>query len=173
MPPPTADLEASPTVAKLEQYLKQLFELQRFTQTSLVRKLERFHCEDICIADLEARPEAYPCFGTEEEIRQHLEGLKRNDGEIARLEEQVEEGQRSYAENAHRLDVVNDLIAKRRAREQEFESEEEDCENEQEGEEGEHDVEEEDYESGEQESEEEEHEVEQIPRVKIGQLKIH
>jgi hypothetical protein len=148
--PPTADLEASPTVSKLEQYLKQLFELQCFTQTSLARKLERYHCEDVCLADLEARPEAYPCFGTEEEIRRHVEGLQRDDGEFVRLVEQVEEGKRSYAENVHRLNVVSGLIAKRQAREQEFEDHESD-----------------------QESEEEEHEVEQCVRVKLGQLRIH
>ena len=39
---------------------------------------------------------------------------------------QVEEGKRSYAENVHRLDVVNCLIAKRRTREQGLEFEFED-----------------------------------------------
>ena len=60
-----------------------------------------------------------------------MEGLRWKDGEFASLVAQVEEGQRGYAENVHRLDVVNGLIAKRRAREQEFEGEQEDFESEQ------------------------------------------
>ena len=149
----TTDLERSPTVAKLEQYLKQLFELQCFTQRSLVRKLQRYHSEDVCLADLEARPGAYR---TEEEILRHVEGLQRRDGEFARLVAQVEEGQHSYAENVHRLNVVNDLIAKRCAREQEFDGEE-------------------DYESKEDEegSEQDAYEGEQSIRVKLGHLRIH
>ena len=141
---PIADLEASPSVAKLEQYLKRLFELQCFTQRSLARKLEQCQHEDACLAHLEERPGAsYRCFGTEEEIQRHTEegpGLattrtlrEEKDGEMARLAAQVEEGKRSYAENVHRLDVVNGLIAKRRAWEQEleFESDEENNESEQ------------------------------------------
>jgi hypothetical protein len=155
--PLTTDLEGSPTVAKLEQYLKQLFKLQCFTQRSLVRKLQRYHCEDVCLADLEARPGAYPCFGTEEKIRLHVEGLQRKDGEFARLVVQVEEGQHSYAENMHRLNVVNGLIARRRAREQEFEGEQEDYESE---------VDEDD-------SEQEAYEGEQRIRMKLGHLRIH
>lgn len=124
------DLEASPTVAKLELYLKRLFELQCFTQRSLARKLERYQYEDVCLADLEERPGAFLCFGTEEEVQRHTEGLatqgEEKDAELARLVAQVEEGQRSHAENVHRLDVVNGLIAKRRTREQESEFESED-----------------------------------------------
>ncbi|KAH9981776.1 hypothetical protein BJV77DRAFT_967145 [Russula vinacea] len=134
--PPTADLEGSPSVAKLEQYLKQLFELH---------------------ASHRARPGAYPCFGTEEEVRRHVEGLRWKDGEFASLVAQVEEGQRSYAENVHRLDVVNGLIAKRRAREWEFEGEQEDYESEQDD----------------NESEREEHEGEQSIRAKLDYLRIH
>ena len=155
--PPTADLEGSPSVAKLEQYLKQLFELQCFTQRSLARKLERYRREDVCLADLEARPGAYPCFGTEEEVRRHVEGLRWKDGEFASLVAQVEEGQRGYAENVHRLDVVNGLIAKRRAREREFKGEQEDFKSEQDD----------------NESEREEHEGEQSIRVKLDYLRIH
>jgi hypothetical protein len=74
------------------------------------------------------------------------------DDELARLAAQVEEGQRSYAENVHRLDVVNGLIAKRRAWEQEleFEGEEEDYESGKDGHEGEHSI-----------------------RTKFGHLRIH
>lgn len=125
-----ADLEASPTVAKLEQYLKRLFELQCFTQRSLAHRSERYRHEDVCLAHLEERPGAsYPRFGTDGPATQREE----KDGEMARLAAQVEEGQRSYAENVHCLDVVNDLIAKRSVWEQEleFEGEEEGCESEQ------------------------------------------
>jgi hypothetical protein len=99
--------------------------------------LERYQYEDVCLADLEERPGPFLCFGTEEEIQRHMEGLatqrEEKDAELARLAAQVEEGRLSYAENVHRLDVVNGLIAKRRAREQEveFEGEEDDYESEQ------------------------------------------
>jgi len=138
------DLERSPTVAKLEQYLKRLFELQCSTQRSLARKLERCQYEDACLADLEVRPGAYPCFGTDEEIQRHMEGLatqrEEKRGELARLAVQVEEGQRTYAENVHRLHVVDGLIARRRMREQEleFEGEEEGYESKQDEHECEH-----------------------------------
>jgi hypothetical protein len=104
--------------------------------------LEQYRHEDVCLAHLEARPGAYPCFGTEEEIQRHVEGLatqrEEKAGELARLAAQVEEGQRSYAENVHCLDVVNGLIAKRRGWEQELELEggEEDYESER----GEHSI---------------------------------
>jgi hypothetical protein len=55
---------------------------------------------------------------------------------------QVEEGQHSYTENVHRLDVVNGLIVKRHAREQELEDEQKDYESK----EDEDDSEEEEYE---------------------------
>jgi len=98
--------------------------------------LERYQYEDVCLADLEERPGAFLCFGSEEEIQRHMEGLatqrEEKDAELARLAAQVEEGQRGYAENVHRLDVVNGLIARRSAREQEleFEGEEEGYESE-------------------------------------------
>ena len=89
--------------------------------------MERYRYEDVSLADLEKRPGAYLCFGSEEEIQRHMEGLanqrEEKNGELARLAAQVDEGQRSYAENVHRLDVVNGLIAKRRAREREPEFE--------------------------------------------------
>ena len=93
-----------------------------------------------------------------------MEGLRWKDGEFASLVAQVEEGQRSYAENVHCLDVVNGLIAKRRAREQEFEGEQEDYESEQDDDESEQD---------DNESEREEHEGEQSIRVKLDYLRIH
>lgn len=106
---------------------------------------------------LEARPGTYPYFVTEEEIRRHLAELQRKDGEFTRLVAQVEERQHSYAENVHRLNVVNDLIAKRRAREQEFEGEQDDYENDED----------------EDDSEKEAYEGEQSIRMKLGHLRIH
>ena len=161
---PTADLEGSPTVAKLELYVKRLFELQCFTQRSLARKLERYQREDVCLADLEARPGASPCFGTEEDTQRHMEVLvaqrEEKDGELARLAAQVEQGQHGYAENVHGLDVVNGLIAKRRARERELEldSEEEECSG---------------SEWDEHESGQEAHEGEQGIGTKLDHLTIH
>ena len=93
----------------------------------------------------------------EEEIRRPVGQLQRNDGEIPRLVALVEEGYRSYAENVHRLNVVDGLIAKRHVREQQLE-----------GEEG-------GYESAqdEDESEQEEYDDEQSVTVKLGHLRIH
>lgn len=108
--------------------------------------MEQYQHEDTCLAHLEERPGTYPCFGTEEETQRHQRGEK--DVEMARLAAQVEEGQRSYAENVHRLDVVNGLIAKRAAWEQELEFEgEEEC----------------------YESEQDEHSI----RTKLDHLRIH
>lgn len=75
--------------------------------------------------DLEARTGAYLCIGKEEDVRRHVEQLCRKDSDFARLGAQVKEGQSGYAANVHRLNVVNDLIVKRRAREQELKDEQE------------------------------------------------
>jgi hypothetical protein len=165
LPTATADLEGSPTVAKLELYVKRLFELQCFTQRSLARKLERYQREDVCLAGLEARPGAYLCSSTEEDIQRHMDmeelvaQREEKDGELARLAAQVEQGQRSYAENVHCLDVVNGLIAKRRAREQlELDDEEEECSG---------------SEWDEHESGQEAHEGEQSIRTKLDHLTLH
>ena len=116
--------------------------------------MERYQHEDACLAHLEEGP----CFGTEEEVQRHT-GLttqrEEKDGGLARLAAQVEEGQRSYAENVHRLDVVNGLIAERRAWEQELEFE------------GEEDSE--DYGSEQDGHESGEHSI----RTKLGNLRIH
>jgi hypothetical protein len=84
----------------------------------MARSLEQYHCQNICIADLEARPEAYPEFGTEEEIRQHMTAIRRNDGELARMMAEIEEEQRSYADNENILATLNTLIARRHGLEQ-------------------------------------------------------
>jgi hypothetical protein len=101
-----------------------------------------------------------------------MDGLQRKDGEFASLVAQVEEGQRGYAENVHRLDVVNDLIAKRRAREREFEGEE-GFESEQDDDQSDQDEDESESKQDDNKSEREEHEGEQNIRVKLDYLKIH
>jgi hypothetical protein len=117
---------------------------------SLARKLEPYHHENVCLADLEARPGACLCFGTGGRDPTARAGLQREDGKIPRLVAQVEEWQRSYAENVHRLNILS-------AREQELEGEEEDYESAQD----------------EDESKQEEYNDEQSIAVKLGYLRIH
>jgi hypothetical protein len=97
--------------------MKRDLELQLFTQRSLARSLERYHCQEICMTDLEARPGAYPCFGTEEEVRERLENMRQHHVKLTRVIAEIEEGQRREAENEDLLAVVDSLIAKRRAHE--------------------------------------------------------
>ena len=111
----SAELEKSPTIDNIERFFKRGLELRCFTQRSLARSLERYRSQNICIADLEARPDAYPDFGTEEEIRQHVAAIRRNDGELTQLVAKIEEGQRSRAENERLLASLNTLIANRHA----------------------------------------------------------
>lgn len=93
-------------------------ELRCLTHRSLARTLERYRCQNVCIADLEARPEAYPEFGTEEEIRQHVAAIRRNDGDVAQLMTGIEEGQQSRAKNENLLATLNTLIARRHAQDE-------------------------------------------------------
>jgi len=118
-----AELEKSPTVDNIERFFKRGLELRCFTQRSLARSLERYRCQNICIADLEARPDAYPDFGTEEKIRQHVVAIRRNDGELAQLVAKIEEGQRSRTENENLLATLNAFIDRRHAREEDDQSE--------------------------------------------------
>ena len=85
--------------------------------------MEQYRCRKICVADLEARPDAYPDFGTEEEIRQHVAAIRRNDGELAQLVANIEEEQRSRAENENLLATLNALIASRHGHEEDDQSE--------------------------------------------------
>ena len=117
------DLEKSPTVDKMAHFFKRALELRLFTQRSLDRSLERYHYQGVCLADVQARPGAYPCFGTEEEVRQRAEGFRRKRVELAEVTTQVEEGQHRYAENESLLAAVNAIIASRRAGSQDAEVE--------------------------------------------------
>jgi hypothetical protein len=123
LPSTSADVEKSPTLDNVERFFKRGLELQCFTQRSMARNLEQYRCRNICIADLEARPEAYPDFGTEEEIRQHVAAIRRNDAELAPMIAKMEEEQRSYAESENRLATLNTYIARRHAGEKDDESE--------------------------------------------------
>jgi hypothetical protein len=114
----SADLEKDPTIDNIERFFQRGLELRCLTQRSLARSLERYRCQNICIADLEARPEAYPDFGTAEEIRQHVTVIRRNDGDLAQSIAKIEEGQRSRSENETMLANLNAFIARRHAQEQ-------------------------------------------------------
>jgi len=114
----SAELEKSPTIDNIERFFKRDLELRCLIQRSLARSLERYRCQNICLADLDARPGAYPDFGTEEEIQQHVAGVRQNDGELAQLVAKIEEGQRSRAENENLLVTLNALIASRHGHEE-------------------------------------------------------
>jgi hypothetical protein len=117
-----ADLEKNPTINNIERFFQRGLELRCLTQRSLARSLERYRCQNVCIADLEARPDAYPEFGTVEEIRQHVAAIRRNDGDLAQLVAEVEGEQRSRAENENMLANLNAFIARRHAQEHDDES---------------------------------------------------
>jgi len=110
-------LEESPTVENIENFFKYGLELQCFTQRSLARNVERYHCQNICLTDLEARPEAYTEFGTEEDIQRWVEA-RREDVGLAQLMTRVEEEQQLHSESVKLLAGLDALIAKRHAREQ-------------------------------------------------------
>jgi len=118
-----ADLEKSPTVENIEIYFKLGLELQCFAQRSLARTLERNHCWNICLADLEARPGAYPDFGTEEEVRRYVEEARRKDVKLAQVMAEIKDRQLHDAETEDRLAALNNFIVTRRAREQKDERE--------------------------------------------------
>jgi len=124
----SADLEKSMTAENIENFFKLGLELKCFAQRSLARKLEQYHCERICIADLEARPEAYPDFGTEEEVRRYVEKARQKDVELASLMAEIKESRSHDAETEDRLAALNNIIAMRRAREQNSEQEPDDDE---------------------------------------------
>ena len=118
LPLTSADLEKNPTIDNIERFFQRGLELRCLAQRTLARSLEQYRCQNVCLAELEARPEAYPDFGTVEEIRQHVAAIRRNDGDLAQLTAEVEEGQRSRAENENMLANLNNFIARRHAQEQ-------------------------------------------------------
>ena len=114
----STDLEKNPTIDNIERFFQRGLEIRCLTHRSLARSLERYRCQNICVADLEARPEAYPEFGTSHEIQKHVAAVRRNDGDLAQLIAEVEEGQRSWTENEHMLVNLNAFIARRHAQKQ-------------------------------------------------------
>ena len=99
----------------MAHFFKRGLELQLFTQRSLDRSLERYHCQGVCLTDVQARPGAYPCFGTEEEVQQRGEEFRRKRVELTEVVTRVEEGHHRYAENERLLAAVNAIIASRSA----------------------------------------------------------
>ncbi|KAI0248328.1 hypothetical protein BJV78DRAFT_1284929 [Lactifluus subvellereus] len=61
-----AELDQSPSVEKLENFFKLVLELERSVHESLARTMELYHSLNICVADIEARPEAFQGLGSEE-----------------------------------------------------------------------------------------------------------
>ena len=122
LPLTIADLEKAPTINNVERFFKRGLELRCLTQRAQARTLERYRCQNICIADLEARPEAYPDFGTEEEIRQHVASIRRNDGDLAQLMAEIEKQQNGLSENENLLATLNTFMARRHAEEEDIES---------------------------------------------------
>ena len=123
LPLTSAELEKSPNIDNIERFFKRGLELQCFTQRSLARSLERYQNQNICITDLEARPEAYPCFGTEEDVRRRANVMRQNHVNLAPVVAEIEDGQCSQTENENRLAALNTFIAGRHALEQHDESE--------------------------------------------------
>jgi len=70
---------------------------------------------NICIADLEARPGEYPDFGTEQEVRQYVEEIRRDDTKLAQLMAEIKEGQHHNAKNENLLTALNTLLVRRDA----------------------------------------------------------
>ena len=118
LPLTSLEIEKSLTLDNVLHFTKRVFELECFTQRSLACRLKRYHCLKICTADLAARPGAYPCFGTEEEVRQRVERNRRKDAELAPVAAEIEEGLSRLSETEDRLATLNDLIAGRRDYEQ-------------------------------------------------------
>jgi len=118
-----ADLEKSPTAENIENYFKLGLELQCFAQRSRARTVERYHCWNICLGDLEARPGAYPDFGTEEEVRRYVEEARLKDVKLAPLMVEIKGKQRHDTETEDRLAALDSYIATRRARQQNSERE--------------------------------------------------
>jgi len=110
-----ADIEKSQTLENVLQFLKQSYELRCFRQKCQSRILERYRCEQVCNADLEVRPGAYPCFGAEEEVRRRAEECRRKYAERDLAAAEIEKELHDYAENERILAGVEAILAERRA----------------------------------------------------------
>ncbi|KAI0299601.1 hypothetical protein BC826DRAFT_995467 [Russula brevipes] len=108
-----ADVEKSQTLENVLQFLKRSYELRCFRQKCQARVLERYRCEQVCNADLEVRPGAYPCFGAEEEVRRRAEECRRKYAErdlaAAEIEKEILAGVEAIlAERRAELPAVDD-----------------------------------------------------------------
>ena len=54
LPSTSTDLQGSLTIDNVERFLKRGLELRCLVQRSVARNLERYRCQNVCIADLEA-----------------------------------------------------------------------------------------------------------------------
>jgi hypothetical protein len=101
-------------------FFKRALELEIFEQESLAHTLELYHSANICVADVEARPEAYPirAHESEEEFQRRMEDFRRRDAMLAQLAEEAQRRQRDRAKTKANLAAVNEMIAERRTNEQ-------------------------------------------------------
>jgi hypothetical protein len=90
--------------------------------------LERYRCDKICNDDLDARPGAYPCFGTEEEVRRRAEENRRKYAERDLAAAEIEKELHDYAKNESILAGVEAILADRPANLQALDDEDEDDE---------------------------------------------
>jgi hypothetical protein len=116
------DFEQSPSVEKLENFIKRALETEVLAQESLARTMELHHSLNICVADLEARPEAYP-HPTNKEDQRRMEVIRRRDVALDQMARELQETQRTYAVNKILLANWDKQIARRRANEQRERSE--------------------------------------------------
>ncbi|KAI9509551.1 hypothetical protein F5148DRAFT_1148212 [Russula earlei] len=108
-------VKKSKTLGNILNLYKLTFELRRFRRQSCARTLERYRCQRVCAADLEARPGAYTTFGTEEDVRRLAKEMRPQDDKFAQTMAEFEQGQRHEANDERILAGVNDLIARRLA----------------------------------------------------------
>jgi hypothetical protein len=104
---------------KLEDFLRRVLEFDIFIQESLARSMKLYHSLNICLADLEARPEAYPIFGSGEERQRRMEGIRQRAAILDQMAVEIEERQRTYVDSKTCLAILDKHIARRRASESE------------------------------------------------------
>jgi N12 class adenine-specific DNA methylase len=103
---------------KLEDFLRRGLEFDIFIQESLARSMKLHHSLNICHADLEARPEAYPIFGNDEERQRRMEAIRQRAAMLDQMVVEIEEWQRTNVDSKTRLAILDEHIARRRAGEQ-------------------------------------------------------
>ncbi|KAI9510344.1 hypothetical protein F5148DRAFT_1180153 [Russula earlei] len=108
-------VEKSKTLVNVLNFCKLTYGLKCFRQQLRARTLERYRCQSICAADLEARPGAYTTFGTEEDVRQLAKEMRPQDDKVAQMMAEFKEGQHHEANDERILAGLNDIIARRRA----------------------------------------------------------